>query len=249
MSDHNGETKAARPAPYVSWRTVKTLLSDMHDHGVPTRIDRSVVERFSGGVRSQLMPALRFLGLIQGDNLPTERFRLLAKSYGTAEWQAALSELVQSEYSSLFSLDLESATPSHFNETFRKAFPGSDGVLVKCQTFFIQAAQDAGIKIGSRLLAGKKRGPVAGAGRKKAAKKEAAPNSDSEIPINRAGGNNQKNHTPPPIDKDGSARSFEKELLAKFPEFDPKWEDEIKKQWFAGFQQFMALTKGTPNKE
>ena len=38
--------------------------------------------------------------------------------------------------------------------------------------------------------------------------------------------------------------SFEKELLAKFPSFDPAWSDELKAQWFKGFQQFMELAKG-----
>lgn len=28
-------------------------------------------------------------------------------------------------------------------------------------------------------------------------------------------------------------------LLAKFPEFDPKWPDEIKAKWFEVFEQFM----------
>ncbi len=43
--------------------------------------------------------------------------------------------------------------------------------------------------------------------------------------------------------------SFEKELLSKFPSFDPSWSEELKTQWFNGFQQFLAMAKGQPGKE
>lgn len=42
---------------------------------------------------------------------------------------------------------------------------------------------------------------------------------------------------------DNVSPSFAKELLAKFPTFDPSWSDELKGQWFKGFAQFMELTK------
>ena len=41
-------------------------------------------------------------------------------------------------------------------ETFRKAFPGSDAVVQKCAGFFLNAAQEAGITIGKRVLKGRK---------------------------------------------------------------------------------------------
>ena len=46
----------------------------------------------------------------------------------------------------MFAIDLEAATPSHFNEAFRKAFPAADAVVQKCVTFFLYAANDAGVK-------------------------------------------------------------------------------------------------------
>ena len=47
----------------------------------------------------------------------------------------------------------------------------------------------------------------------------------------------------------GAIGSFEQELLAKFPPFDPSWSEELKTQWFSGFQQFLAMAKGQPAKE
>ena len=56
----------------------------------------------------------------------------------------------------MFAIDLETATPSHLNEAFRKAFPAADAVVQKCVTFFLYAANDAGVKISGRVLKGRK---------------------------------------------------------------------------------------------
>ena len=56
----------------------------------------------------------------------------------------------------MFAIDLDTATPSHFNEAFRKAFPAADAVVQKCVTFFLYAANDAGVKISGRVMKGRK---------------------------------------------------------------------------------------------
>jgi hypothetical protein len=142
--------------PYTSYRTFKTFIEDLHEHGVPSRIDRSVLTRFSGVVGTQLMHALRFLGLIEDDGRPTERLKGLVKAHGTGNWSARLLELLRQEYAPMFAIDLETATPSHFNEAFRKAFPAADAVVQKCVTFFLYAANDAGVRISGRVLKGRK---------------------------------------------------------------------------------------------
>jgi hypothetical protein len=71
-------------------------------------------------------------------------------------WPERLLELLRREYAPIFAIDLETATPSHFNETFRKAFPAADAVVQKCVTFFLYAASDAGVKISGRVLKGRK---------------------------------------------------------------------------------------------
>ena len=60
-------TRSLRTAPYTSYRTFNTFIEDLREHGVPSRIDRSVLPRFSGVVGGQLMHALRFLGLIDDE--------------------------------------------------------------------------------------------------------------------------------------------------------------------------------------
>ena len=149
-------TRSSGTPPYTSYRTFKTFIEDLHEHGVPSRIDRSVLTRFSGVVGTQLMHALRFLGLIEDDGRPTERLKGLVKAHGTGNWSERLLELLGHEYAPMFAIDLETATPSHFNEAFRKAFPAADAVVQKCVTFFLYAANDAGVKISGRVLKGRK---------------------------------------------------------------------------------------------
>jgi hypothetical protein len=150
------QAKSTRTPPYTSYRTFRTFIEDLREHGVPSRIDRSVLTRFSGVVGSQLMHALRFLGLIEGHGSPTQRLKELVNAHGAGHWPDRLLELLRQEYAPMFAIDLETATPSHFNQAFRKAFPAADAVVQKCVTFFLYAANDAGVKISGRVLKGRK---------------------------------------------------------------------------------------------
>jgi Family of unknown function (DUF5343) len=161
-------TRSSGTPPYTSYRTFKTFIADLHEHGVPSRIDRSVLTRFSGIVGTQLMHALRFLGLIEDDGRPTERLKRLVKAHGTSHWPETLLETLGDEYAPMFAIDLATATPSHFNEAFRRAFPAADAVVQKCVTFFLYAVNDAGVKISGRVLKGRK--PRSLTPRKKATK-------------------------------------------------------------------------------
>jgi Family of unknown function (DUF5343) len=155
----SGSSKRARSAgtpPYTSYRTFKTFIEDLAEHGLPSRIDRSVLTRFSGVVGAQLMHALRFLGLIEDQGRPTQRLRELVNAHGAGRWREKLLELLREEYAPMFAIELETATPSHFNGAFRKAFPAADAVVQKCVTFFLYAANDAGVQISGRVLKGRK---------------------------------------------------------------------------------------------
>ena len=55
-------------------------------------------------------------------------------------------------YEHIFDLDLENATRSQLREGFRK-FGTKEGVLVKCESFFIQAAKFSEIQLSSHILA------------------------------------------------------------------------------------------------
>jgi hypothetical protein len=149
-------TRSSGAPPYTSYRTFKTFIEDLHEHGVPSRIDRSVLTRFSGVVGTQLIHALRFLGLIEEDGRPTPRLKALVNAHGAGHWPETLLDVLRYEYAPMFAIDLETATPSHFHEAFRRAFPAADAVVQKCVTFFLYAANDAGVNISGRVLKGRK---------------------------------------------------------------------------------------------
>jgi len=142
--------------PYTSYRTFKTFIQDLDENGVPSRIDRSVLTRCSGVVGTQLMHALRFLGLIDDHGRPTPRLKELVAAHGREHWSEMLLELLRQEYAPMFAIELETATPSHFTGAFRKAYPAADAVVQKCVTFFLYAAKDAGVRISGRVMKGRK---------------------------------------------------------------------------------------------
>jgi len=153
---NTADTGRGKTPPYTSYPTFKAFMHDLHENGVPSRIDRSVLKRFSGVVGTQLITALRFLGFIDDENRPTTRMTELAEAFGTQEWGSKLIPVLQEVYEPLFGLDLGNATASHFDETFRKSFPGSDTVRTKSANFFLGAAKDSGIIISDRVLRGRK---------------------------------------------------------------------------------------------
>ena len=77
-------------------------------------------------------------------------------AHGGAEWPEALSQALKQAYAPMLAIDLETATPSHFSATFRKAFPAADAVVQKCVTFFLYAMADAGLEVSARILKGRK---------------------------------------------------------------------------------------------
>jgi hypothetical protein len=143
-------------APYTSFLTVKNIVKDMKEHGVPTRIDRSVFPNLAGGTVGQILPALKFLALTDDSGHPTERMASLVASFGSDAWAASLAGIVRSAYAPLFSINLEGASPGQFLELFRKTYPGAEDVSRKSQTFFLNAARDAGIKISQYIMKNKK---------------------------------------------------------------------------------------------
>jgi hypothetical protein len=98
---------------------------------------------------------------MEDDGRPTRRLKELADAHSAGRWPQELSELLREVYPPMFAIDLETATPSHFSETFRKAFPAADAVVQKCVTFFLYAANDASVRISGRVLKGRKPRPLA----------------------------------------------------------------------------------------
>lgn len=180
----NTETGSVRTPPYISFQTFLTLIEDLKTNGLPPRIDRSVLKRFSGGVGGQLQVALKSLGLSDETNVPTDRLARMVETFGTEAFKSVLRESLAYGYPFLANFDLKNGTPSMFVEAFRKATSAREDVLQKCRRFYIYAAQFCGVEIGPRLTAGaasqSARTTGAGAGYKRRATKRTSDAATTE---------------------------------------------------------------------
>ncbi len=212
--------------PYISFQTVRNFAGSFRSTGLPNRIDRSLIVGQSGGTQSYLLSALRFFGLMDASNKPTERWaRLNADSESEPEvWKEAVME----SYSFLFgdSFNHETATDAEIAEKFREK-KLSGATIRKCMSCFASACEVAGIKTSPHLKAGKR--PSGGGGRP-AARRQAKKKPN--------GGDTQSAPAAPA--PASASTSMQQALLAKFPDFDPGWPEDLKTKWFDGFAKFMA---------
>lgn len=190
---------------------------------MPARIDRSVWgQRVSGSTGIQLMTGLRALELVDDDGRPTQDLEHLIGLDGD-ERRAALVALLRRHYKPVFELDLSRATRAQFREAFR-SFGAKEGVLAKCEAFFIQAAHDAGLELSSYVLAGRhvSRRSSSGSSRQRQHPVERpAPQPTAAAPAQSAG------------------VSIAEMVLRKYPDFDPAWDAATQQKWFDGMTRLM----------
>ena len=206
----------ARPIPpYVPYRTFRNFLDILRD-GIPARIDRSVWgPRFSGGSGIQLMTALRVLRLIGPEGQPDALLEQIVRAEGD-ERRRLLRLVLERFYEPVFSLDLARATKSQFHEAFR-SFGTKEGVTAKCEAFFIQAAQDAGVELSPYILSRRH-----GARRTQSPMRSRAPSPERAAVAAAAA---------PPAQPRPSVAEM---VLAKYPDFDPTWAAEVQSRWLDG---------------
>lgn len=138
-----------KSAVYVSWQTFRSAIEHLAD-GVPTPIDRSTFPTLSGGVQNQLFAALKFLGLISDDSIPTDDLHALAVP-DENERKKQLETILRHRYAALFDLNLEKTTPNALSAKMSEAYSVSGDTKEKAVRFFLLAVTYVGIPI-SRLF-------------------------------------------------------------------------------------------------
>ncbi len=138
-----------KPAPaYSTYKTTMSFVDGLAD-AMPTVIDRSIMSKMSGSGQAALLSSLRFLKLIDGNDTPTPLMSKLAGSQGD-ERKAALNEMLSGSYELIETLDLSTATAKQVNDWFRDQ--GVQGSTVsRAFTFFVSAADEAGITLSKWL--------------------------------------------------------------------------------------------------
>lgn len=154
------EPKIVTPA-YVPFKTFISVL-DSFSSFLPDKIDSTMWPSYSGGIKSQLMGALKFLGLVDDDSQPTEALKTLAK-VDQQQRPAQFRAVMKTAYGSLMSLDLTKATPGSFDAEMRKY--GQEGETHrKASSFFLQAAKWSGVPLSPLLI---KKGSLASSRRRR----------------------------------------------------------------------------------
>lgn len=219
-----------RLPPYISYRTFRNFLDELQQ-GVPARIDRSYWgERMSGSTGTQLVAALRFLGLIDGSAVPTDRLRKMAMLKGSA--RAEQLRLMTTEAFGFLSgtVDPQTATYAQLEEAFHHTFQLTGDVSRKCIKFYVAIASDAGCPLSS-FITKRIRTPRSGTGIRAITKRK---NTRTEQSLK--------------MPHDGEIfpenAPWDKLLLAKFPTFDPTWNDEVKLNWFKAFDELLKMRSG-----
>ena len=144
-----GETDGGRKPvlPYVAYKSFKNFVDGLRGHGLPGRIDRSVMGSLSGATQTNILHALRYLKLTADDGKPTEKLTNLVKAQGE-EKQKYYNGIVKESYVFLFSenFDLKTATSRQLDERFEGLGISGDTIR-KCVAFFISIAKDGDIQL------------------------------------------------------------------------------------------------------
>lgn len=215
--------------PYVAYRTFVNSLNKLQERGTPGRIDSSVFAGQSGSGIAALLAAYKYLGLMEESGAPSVALKELVQR-AESERGPLMRALVEGRYEFLKppTIVLADATTQQIEAAFREqGIQGS--TITKAVSFFLSAAQDAGIEVSKHI-------------------KTPQPKRNGSGGIKARRAKSSAGTPPPPADphphRHGKASPVEL-LLAKFPDFDPTWPEDIKKNWFESFGALRgAMLKG-----
>lgn len=175
--------RSPKPA-YVSYRSLVNYLDGIRELGrIPDVVDRGTMKNFSGATQNELIPALRFLGMINEKSVPTDLFMEYALADDDSR-KASLGAILRNAYGFIFDnvgFNIERATENQTADLFRQQ--GLNGSTnSRAIAFFLSAAKDAGIKVSPYVKAPTIQRPATAKPRK------AKLNADHEAPLKSTAG-------------------------------------------------------------
>ena len=132
--------------PYVAYKTFRNFLDSLRVT-MPSRIDRSVMHTLSGGAQSHLMHALKSMGLISANVLPSDTLKELVVPEEDRRRRAMLTAL-RVGFPFLFegAIDLSTASGKQLMEQFASVSLGAS-TTSRAIAFFLASAKDAGLPL------------------------------------------------------------------------------------------------------
>ena len=68
----NDKDPKAKTPPYVPYKTFYNFINGLHENGIPSQIDRSIMGGMSGSAQSAIIGTLEFLRLVTETGEPTK---------------------------------------------------------------------------------------------------------------------------------------------------------------------------------
>jgi hypothetical protein len=236
-------TDKRKPAPpYVAYKTLSNFL-DRFKQGLPGRIDRGLMASMSGAAQSQVTTALRYLGMISENNIPTPVMRRYATGE-EVERKAALREMLAESYPFIFKadFDLSTATASQLREQFAEWTSATGETLGRCMSFLKDAAQDADIHVSPFILQGKTRTP----GTKKRTVSARRDDRTSKLSTTIAPPAAQHHHAPLPPVMPAQSSLLLSGLFQRLPKPGTQWPKTEREQWLQTLQNVLVMEYPEP---
>lgn len=131
-------------APYIPFETFRSFIETLKTTVVPPVIDNSILPRMSGSLRSQLLSALRFLGLVDGSGTVISKLNNLVSTYQTENWEGAIGTIIGEAYIEIVDgLDLDVGTSSQLEAAFRNKGNVDGQMLDKAVRFYLAALKES----------------------------------------------------------------------------------------------------------
>ena len=190
---------------YIPLKTLTGFIERLSATVVPSIIDGSLLSTMSGSMKSQLMSALRFMGLIKINGAVNEKLKKLVDAYNTDTWKTTFAEIINESYAEVIGdVNLSTGTAQQLNEAFRLR-GGVDGqMLEKAVRFYLAALAECDIKVSPHFTAKRARKTTP---RKKSKKKstnqEQEPGSFADFDIGEEDSGMAKFHIPIPGKRNG----------------------------------------------
>lgn len=211
------ESNADTKPPYGGFRSFWNFISQLHEHRpLPQILDRSVMGTRGGSSRSELYTTLRFLHLIDNEKRPTAPLDDLTAD-PTAE---KLRPLIETHYAPVINVGLANATPRQVDEALL-ALGSTPATVQRARTFFLHAAEEAGIEVG-RPLKTAPRGHGGGTTRRRRPKQVKEPTDQ----------NGQQQFQQTKLPATGLPQVIGA-LVAKLPTEAEGWNEEDARDWLA----------------
>jgi len=142
-----------RTAPYVAFKSFCSAVQSLRSHGLPPTLNRTAWESRSGAEQSQILGALKFLGLTDDKGATQDSLKqLVALTENSDEERQFYASLLRTSYDTVFKLDLQTETPKQLEDAIGQ-YGVSGKVKDRAVRFFLKAALFARIPLSSRLTA------------------------------------------------------------------------------------------------